>query len=325
MRTIIPGLRRAGIAVGGVLLLWQMLIGLQTLFDRAPIIFSPVCSFVAFGLVFLSYALQIVSWGVLMRGLQLSIPWKPLFRGYILSFLPRYIPGSIWGYLSRSEWLRSEFQVSYAVSTSGSLLEITVALISTGWIAGIYAASLLDEPRRSGIILGLVLVPGVIWILVPRILQNPWVLRHIDQNRHCPPELRLPLSNWLLSVTLVVWNMIVYGMVLYLTARGLGWDSPLSFGNVFIFAANYSMAWLIGFVVFFLPAGIGLREVTLSALLTLSLGVPAGLASLVSVLFRFIGICAEVLWVTIGLILYTGYAGICSQYFKRKDKRENLR
>lgn len=303
MKIIFSVFRHAGMAVGGALLLWQMLIGFQTLFDSGVDVFAPVYLFVAFGLVFLSYALQVVSWGVLMRGLQVIIPWKPLFRGYILSFLPRYIPGSVWGYLSRSEWLRSEFQVSYAVSTTGSLLEITVALISTGMIAGIYIANLLDETRRIWIVLGLFLVPAAIWILVQRILQVHWVLRLFDRDSHCSTRLKLPLSNWLLSVTIIAWNMVVYGIAFYLTARGLVLDSTLSFGNVFIFVANYSMAWLIGFAVFSLPAGLGLREVTLSALLTLSLGVPAGKASLLSVLFRCIVTLAEILWVVIGLIL----------------------
>jgi hypothetical protein len=301
MRTILPDLRRAGIALGGVLLLWQMLIGLQTLFDRAPIIFSLVYLFAAFGLVFLSYALQIVSWGVLMRGLQLSIPWKALFRGYILSFLPRYIPGSVWGYLSRSEWLRSEFQVGYAVSTSGSLLEITVALISAGWIAGIYAASLLDEP--CGIILGLVLVPGVIWILVQRMLRVRWISHLVYRDSHCVTQAKLPLFNWLLSVAIIVCNIVIYGTALYLTARGLALDSPLSSSNIFTFVANYSIAWLIGFVAFFLPAGLGLREVTLSTLLALSLGLSGGKASLLAVLFRVIVTLAEILWVVISLVL----------------------
>lgn len=316
MEAILIGLRRAGSIVGGILLLWQMLVGLQTLFDRSPVIFSPVYLFTAFGLIFLSYALQLISWGVLMRGLQLSIPWKLLFRGYILSFLPRYIPGSIWGYLSRSEWLRSEFQVSYTMSTCGSLLEITVALISTGWVAGIYAASLLDEPIRSGIVFGLVLVPIVIWVLVLGVSRVPWILRHINQDGQCP-EVRLPFSSWLLSVMLIVWNMIMYGMALYLMAWGLGLDRLSSCWNVFVFAANYSIAWLTGFVVVFLPAGIGLREVTLSALLVVSLGLPAGQASLMAVMFRLTGTCAEVVWVAIGLLLSTRCVEVCSQYFKR--------
>ena len=51
--------------------------------------------------------LQMAAWRYLMQDLGIKLTWRSIIGGYMLSFLPRYVPGSVWGYLSRSEWLKT--------------------------------------------------------------------------------------------------------------------------------------------------------------------------------------------------------------------------
>ena len=75
---------------------------------------------------------QVCAGVLLMRSLNIELPIHKARYIYSLSFLARYIPGSIWGYLSRSEWLLHDYQVSYASSNYGSILEVALA-VSTGF------------------------------------------------------------------------------------------------------------------------------------------------------------------------------------------------
>ncbi len=82
--------------------------------------------------IVISFLQQIAAWVLIMRSLHVHLPIHQARFIYSLSFLARYIPGSIWGYLSRSEWLLQNYQVSYTVSNYGSVLEVALA-VSTGF------------------------------------------------------------------------------------------------------------------------------------------------------------------------------------------------
>jgi uncharacterized membrane protein YbhN (UPF0104 family) len=59
--------------------------------------------------------------------------------------------------------------------------------------------------------------------------------------------------------------------------------------------AAAAVGWSAGFLTVFVPAGFGVRELSLAYLLTVYSGMPAGDANLVAVLSRMIMIVAELL------------------------------
>ena len=73
-----------------------------------------------------------------MSVVETKISTKSAVRGYVLSFIPKYIPGTIWGYLSRSEWLKVKFNIEYHNSNIGSIYEIVVIFFSSFVIISIY-------------------------------------------------------------------------------------------------------------------------------------------------------------------------------------------
>ncbi len=311
-------LRHAGIAIGGLLLLWQTLNAVQVFFNGGVHIAYPVFFLPALFLIALSYAVPIISWKIIMQGLGVTIPWKPLIRGYVLSSLPRYLPGSVWTYLSRGEWLLLDYQVSYPISTKGSILEIMIALFSSGLLGGTYfiiQANLMAPHWVIPVFLSLAVLS---WALLKTKLKSHWAIRHLSSVTSDP--IGHPLM-WVKNLVLITSAMFSYGMALYLTYRALNFDSnPFAFDILFAFAAIFSTAWIIGFVVFFLPSGLGLREVALASLLTLNLGIPFESTSMVSILFRLAMIIAELFWVGIGLIF--GWINTRSLEVERNEKSE---
>jgi uncharacterized membrane protein YbhN (UPF0104 family) len=65
----------------------------------------------------------------------------------------------------------------------------------------------------------------------------------------------------------------------------------------------FCASWLVGFAALFVPAGLGVRELTLSSLLQQMAAVSAGDASLVAVLTRLGIVAAELVFLLIAAAL----------------------
>ena len=88
-----------------------------------------------------------------------------------------------------------------------------------------------------------------------------------------------------------------------LVAQGFGLQN---IGNLVDFTFLFGFAWLAGFLVVFVPSGLGIREVVLSNLLTSILGIPAVQASALSVTSRFVISLAELAWILVALLFKNG-------------------
>jgi uncharacterized membrane protein YbhN (UPF0104 family) len=64
-----------------------------------------------------------------------------------------------------------------------------------------------------------------------------------------------------------------------------------------------SASWAIGFLILFVPSGIGVREAVMSLVLAQSAGLPASMGGLVAVVSRLVLILAELTWVLAGFTL----------------------
>jgi uncharacterized membrane protein YbhN (UPF0104 family) len=73
--------------------------------------------------------LQMIAWKVILQGAGQEISLIHVFSGFNLSFVARYIPGTVWGYLSRGEWLKREHEIPYAITNYSSIIE-TIGLVS---------------------------------------------------------------------------------------------------------------------------------------------------------------------------------------------------
>ena len=112
------------LGAGALILILQAANGYRAQTARGLPITSPQLLFGALVFTGLATGAQMLAWRTLMQGLGVSLGKREVLRGYMLSFLPRYIPGSVWGYLGRNEWFFQEYAVSYAASNLGSILEI---------------------------------------------------------------------------------------------------------------------------------------------------------------------------------------------------------
>jgi len=299
-----------GLGVGGLLFLNQTWNGYQAVAHHALDIVSPGLLGIAWALIALAFGLQIGAWSILMRGLGCLLPWRHVVSGYTLSFLPRYIPGSVWGYVSRSEWLYQGYHVPYRLSNLGSALEIAGIVASNSLILAFSYAWSFPALVRLAVILALPLVLMAI---------RPIMGRLSRRSAACSLPLKeisaIPLASWLLILALYLLLWLSHGIALWLLilAFHLPGQGPAQT------TASYALAWLVGFIVPFAPAGLGVRELTLSTLLAGNAGLLGNQASALAVIVRFGSSLAELLWVLIGVIVRQGdqSRGISARYGER--------
>jgi glycosyltransferase 2 family protein len=289
-----------GILLGGGIFIYQIWQGGQAVFSRTAQVSQPAYLGWAWVSILLANALQISAWRYLMRGLGVALSWREVLEGYSISLLPRYIPGSVWGYISRAEWLRQDHQVPYSLTNLGSVLEVLLILISVVLVVGIYLITVLQHALWWGVLLLLLAIPFLSWRLFYYLLASRLFRRLLPKAAESQPLFRLSLPLWtaILGLHLLAW--LFYGVSISLLTQVFGLPPQAGLlGFTFIFAGS----WLAGFLVLFVPSGLGVREQTLSTWLSTQLRFSAGQASAVSVLSRLGISLVELFWLAIGLSL----------------------
>ncbi|MGC8880075.1 MAG: lysylphosphatidylglycerol synthase domain-containing protein [Anaerolineae bacterium] len=289
-----------GILVGMTLFLYQLLQGLQGFRDQ-PIGPSQM-PYVGAAVVALlvAYALQMLAYACLLRGLGVHIPMVEVFGYYVLSFLPRYIPGTVWGYLGRSEWLRMRFGVSYSTSGLSSVLEAGVGLLTALTVGGVsYLWAMASSPLR--------------WVSIPAVPLICWLSWHIFASLSHLPLFRslkrrlfnsdvgskVALGYWLLACLIYYFFWLCYGSALSLLLQASAQRSVGLLQSTFV----YSVAWTVGFLILIVPSGLGARETMLSLLLVRQFQLSAHSAGAIAIACRIVVYVAELLWLLVGWLL----------------------
>ena len=260
-------------------------------------------------LAFFGFMLQELSFGLIWRSiltrLGSNLGLRTCLRIYLASEFVRYIPGNVWHVLTRILWV-GKYNVSRPVAFASMAIELITKLAAgilvfsisllfwqdIGKVGSLLHGSLLDVLGIAGII---VLFIG----LHPRILNGVlnWLLRRMKRE---PIQLILRYSD-ILFITLA-WciSWIVAGTAFYVLLLALWPSTPIVAWPICI--GIYAIAWDIGFVSFFTPSGLGIREAAIVVLFAFALPLPTGLASIMALLSRLVSTLAEAVCVSIAYL-----------------------
>jgi uncharacterized membrane protein YbhN (UPF0104 family) len=306
-RGVIDRLRRgrtavyyAGLGAGLIVFLYQVWRSVEGL--REQQVGSPqlVSVAAASAMIAFAYLLQMLAWRQIMRGLGFAIDHREVLSRYVLSFLPRYIPGSVWGYLGRGEWLKTRCGVPHAVSAVSSVLEVGIGLLTALVIAATsYALMAWPSPARWSAVAAAVLMPWLSWLAYAVLRQQVFAGRLKAFNLLAAATAGVGAGRWLAACLIYYVFWLCYGGAVVLLLQGLaghsgGWLAPT-------FA--YALAWTAGFLILFVPSGLGAREAALSALLVWQLPISAASAGAVAIAARVAVLLAEIVWLLVGLAL----------------------
>ncbi len=238
--------------------------------------------------------LQMTAWKIVLEGINQRISLLEVFSGFSLSFVARLIPGTIWGYLTRGEWLKHDHGIPYAITNFGSVVETSGYLVTNLLIA--LQGLLFVRNIPFSIIFIIIFLIGSWAFLNLLILWNPArQLFRMEQNK----ILRFPLPKWIAIFFLCIGMWYCYGLGLMIFANAINFQ--ITFLHALEITSVYALAWFTGFIVPFIPSGIGLREYFLTVLLVAQFGMAKADASFIAIGFRVLLSIAELLWIAYGL------------------------
>lgn len=237
------------------------------------------------------FLLDAFGWHLILRALGQQPDARSSIRIWLVSSLTRYLPGGVWGYLSRAA-MCSERGIPLVTSSLSLYLE-TLLLSASSLAAGIpsllFATGLpINLPSAVGLWLALSL------LLHPRVIA---LLRHVPgQPGRLLATATLPRNSRMLMLYLyylAFWAAFGAAFVCFVAAL-----HPLPVNAWIPVGASISMSFLIGFIAVFVPGGIGVRESVLYLLLLPFL--PPAACLLISIGSR--------LWIMVGEAIAVGVA-----------------
>jgi len=222
--------------------------------------------------LFMSFATSGIIWARVLKGLNIrvSIPWA--MKSIALSQVGRYVPGHVWSYVGRAE-LGKKDAIPRITSAVGLFIETELLVVSATLVfllAYVLAFDQWRAPLPKALIIGLLIIPIEFILIHPRIT-NTLVSPFFRLFKREAPRVTLNYS-MLLQLTLLyaaAWSCC--GLGFYFLSKTV---YPLSWSICIAVSGAYPAAWLVGFLSFIAPSGLGIREGVLVVLLSPLIPVP---------------------------------------------------
>lgn len=243
---------------------WIFAIMIEPLYDNWPIVREQISAiswwrFAAASLMFaLLLLLRAMVWRRVLKSFGHRVPAAPAARIWATSEMARYLPGTIWQVVGRV-FLARPYGVPAAIVTTSQILEVGIFLFANVLIAGsclLYFGAKIAPQARPWLITAIVLVPTLAFLLHPKIFYSITNYALAKLNK---PVIGRRLRGAKL-VELLVW--MVLGLVIQSIAVYLITDPVLRLKAAWwwVVAGAYCLAWCAGFLAFWAPGGIGVRE-----------------------------------------------------------------
>ena len=251
--------------------------------------FAPVYIFLSVVVTAFWFVVRPWVWKLILAQFGYSLPYGAAYGIFRRAELSRFVPGSIWHYVSRV-YLAGQWGVPATACLAATLTE-TVILLLAAIVPALWslhqALPFLAAPQR----VLLLVVPFVaLGLMHPKVLNfgGRFLARRLKQPY---VELRVGWARlagiWLLYV--MIW--VTHGLSAGLFVRGI-LEVPVSL--IPMLGSSYILAWLIGMVSLIAPAGMGVRDGAFGLLLR---GVmPLGAALTVAVAVRLWSVSIELLY-----------------------------
>lgn len=249
-------------------------------------------------------------WRAVIAGFGIKIKLHEAFRVVYLANLGRYIPGKVWQVVGMVG-LAKEVQVPPQVALASFALvqgyALPAAFLLIPATLGLDALPKSMEVMRD--ILYLFMTATVLLFLF--LFFKPdglnWALNKILKLfRQEPVQYRPSLQNRLEIFLWYLLNWTLFGISFHFFLRALLADTSLPF----IYSTGaYITGYILGYIAFLSPAGLGIREGVLSAVLAVKLGGP--LAASIAIINR--------VWITIAEVIITLLA-LGTYQLKRHNK-----
>lgn len=201
----------------------------------------------------MAFLLGTIGWHKILLALGESHPLKTSIKIWTISSLIRYLPGGIWGYVSRAA-LCKEQGISLSISMVSLYLE-TLLLFLSSLVIGLPAAisiTGLSIPLEYLLIAGL----SAALLIHPRFFL---LIKYLSGRfKKYIQHIKTPTTaGMILLYFYYLFFLTVYGIAFLLFTASL---VPLPADSRLLTASAFPLAFCIGYILFIFPSGIGIRE-----------------------------------------------------------------
>lgn len=236
------------------------------------------------------------AWRVVLGGLGHPVAGVPAMRLFTASQLGKYVPGSVWVATLQAE-LGQPLRIPRSVSVLSYLVAVLVAL-ATGGVVGLLALLGTAGGEVGGLALALAGV-GVVLVLVlvrPGAINSGirWVAVRLGR---VLPEVSIPGRALAGAFALSSAGWLAFGLHAWLLARPLG----AGVDDLAVVTGAFALAFVAGLVLVPLPAGVGVREGVLVAILAGPVGAASALT--VALVSRLLLVVVDVVLAALLVVL----------------------
>lgn len=260
-----------------------------------------VCSFAA---ILFYWSAYLYPFARLLSGITgQHVSFRAAFTLFHLANITRYLPGRIWGVV---RLLSISHRFGLSKTAVGSSLTLHVGIETA--LGGLIAMSLLFSNQMRGTAIEvlekmqgqtLLLAFAVMGLLVGVLFLIPKLADHARQFLKSFSPLIKNTSLWVNVLVSHVLLWICQGVAFFLFVRSF---DPLQWADAGVLTACFAFAWIVGFLSFLTPGGLGIREGLLGVLLANYM--PAPQATLVALLCRIWMLSTEMLLAGTAFLLH---------------------
>jgi hypothetical protein len=197
-------------------------------------------------------------------------------RVFLVGQLGKYVPGSVWQVVASAE-AGSGLGVPRRRTASALAVSMLVS-VTTGVAVGLCALPFTTSRVGGRLLLAALALPMLGLLLHPRVTTSV-LNRGLRLARRQPLDQPTSYRGTLTAAGLGATAWLAMGVQVFVLATALG--APADLATFALSTGGFAIAWVAGFLVVFAPAGVGVREVVLAAVMA---GVLTGPQVLVLVL-----------------------------------------
>lgn len=210
--------------------------------------FNPLLLILSFLLLIIYFLLSVYGWKRCLKLLGIKIKYLKTAGIWFSSQLMRYIPGNIWFVFGRTEQLKKE-EFPREITVLSSVIETIFILMGSATLFLVYILFIL---KQFYLIIPLIIL-GLIF-LHPKILLpiTNFFLKIIKK-----PKLEIKIKYWKMLLLYLYYAsiQILEGLAFALLVSSFVKDVPF-----LILIAIFEGAWILGYLTFLTPSGLGARE-----------------------------------------------------------------
>ncbi|MFD2793255.1 lysylphosphatidylglycerol synthase domain-containing protein [Promicromonospora vindobonensis] len=293
-----PWVRWGFLAVALVLAVWYVLGNRAALADAAAgLSVADVLLVVVLGALYVWCTL--LAWRAVLADLGSPLSVRSAVAVFGISQLGKYVPGGVWNIVAAAE-VGAGHSVPRSRSAASMLVAVAVS-VASGAAVGAVALPLVSAGALGAWSWVVWLAPAVVVVLAPPVL-NRLIGLALRVARRGAPEHPMTWGGLGRAAAWSVAGWLVAGMQLWVLCAGLG--LPLTVRTLALATGGWALAWTAGFLFVVAPAGAGVREVVLAAVLAGALPAPA--AALAVLVSRVVLTVIDLLLAGTGLLLARG-------------------